>query len=130
MTLTVAAPAAGLVGAWGFDERPARPPPTPPKGNTGALNGPARRRGRFGRALTSTAATTGSRSRQPSLDLTTGLTVEGWVYPTRRRRLAHARDQGDAGGLAWALYPFGAAASRAGTPHRRRPVGGGPARRR
>jgi hypothetical protein len=112
VTLAVTAPASGLVGAWGFDEvSGTSTTDASGKGNTGALNGPARSTaGRFGGALTFDGindwVTVPDAS---SLRLTTGATIEGWVNPTANgsagwRTLALKET---ATGLAYALYPYG-----------------------
>jgi glucose/arabinose dehydrogenase/PKD repeat protein len=112
VTLTVAAPATGLVGAWGFDEAAgATTGDASGNGNTGALSGAARTTaGRFGGALTFDGANDWvTVNDSPSLRLTTGLTVEGWAYPTSGagswRTLAIKETPGN---LSWALYTAGA----------------------
>ena len=80
-----AAPRSGPVGAWGFDERSGRTAlDGSGSGNRGTLSGPVRTRGRFGGGL----AFDGRRDwvsvpDSPSLDLTTGMTLEAWVRPAR-----------------------------------------------
>ncbi len=64
----------------------------------------------------STAATTGSRSpTAPALDLTTGMTVEAWVNPTRRSGHRTLAIKETDRGLAYALY---AGSGRATTARR------------
>jgi hypothetical protein len=113
VTFTVTAPAAGLVGAWGFDETAgATTADASGTGNTGTLSGATRTTaGRFGGALTFDGVNDWvTVPDAASLDLTTGATVEGWAYPTSAgaawswRTLAIKEAAGD---LAWALYPFG-----------------------
>ena len=113
VTLAVSAPATGLVGAWGFDESSgASAADASGQGNTGALNGPARTAsGRFGGALTFDGINDWvTVADSASLRLTTGATIEGWVNPTANgsggvwRALAVKET---AGGLAYALYPYG-----------------------
>jgi hypothetical protein len=113
VTLGVAAPVTGLVGAWGFDESLCtKTADASGNSNTGTISGATRTtQGKFGGALDYDGVNDWvTVADKPSLDLTTGMTLEGWVYPTRA---------GDAGnwkalavketnsGLAWALYPFG-----------------------
>jgi hypothetical protein len=122
VTFTVTAPPSGLVGAWGFDETAGATTADASgtgntgtlsgTGNTGTLSGAARTTaGRFGGALTFDGVDDWvTVPDAASLDLTTGLTVEGWAYPTSAgsgstwRTLAIKEAAGD---LAWALYPFG-----------------------
>jgi len=100
-----------LVGAWGFDERSgATAADASGAGNAGRLNGPTRvKRGRFGRALRFDGRDDWvTVPDSPSLDLETGLTVEGWVRPTRRGGWRALAVKETARGLAWGLYPSGA----------------------
>ncbi len=91
-TFTTAAPAppppptpAGLVAAYGFEEASgAVLNDLSGNGNNGAITGatwtPA---GRFGSALTFNGTSNSvTVADAPSLDLTTGMTLEAWVYPT------------------------------------------------
>jgi glucose/arabinose dehydrogenase len=116
VTLTVASPVTGLVGAWGFDEAAGTTTADASgNGNAGTLNGAARTTsGRFGSALdfngTSNWVTVNDSA---SLRPATGLTIEGWVYPTATgsggnvwRTLALKET---ANNLAWALYAYGSA---------------------
>lgn len=111
VTLTISPPASGLVGAWGFDEASgSTTADSSGKGNAGTIaNATRTTAGKFGGALTfngTDAWVTVDDS--ASLDLTTGMTVEGWVNPSALsgswRALAVKET---ATGLAWALYPAG-----------------------
>ena len=85
MTLTVVAPSSGLVGAWGFDETAGTTTgDTSGNGNTGTLNGPVRTTaGRFGSALDFDGVNDWvTVTDSASLRLTSGMTLEGWAYPT------------------------------------------------
>ncbi len=110
VTLTIAAPSTGLVGAWGFDEASgATTADGSGKGNVGTLGGATRTTaGRFGSALSFDGVNDWvTVNDSASLRLTTGLTVEGWAYPTAGgdwRTLALKEISGQ---LSWALYPFG-----------------------
>jgi glucose/arabinose dehydrogenase len=112
VTLTITAPSSGLVGAWGFDETAgATTADASGKGNVGTLSGAGRTTsGRFGGALTFDGVDDWvTVADSASLRLASGLTVEGWVYPTGGgsswRTLAIKEVPGN---LSWALYPFGA----------------------
>ena len=59
--------------------------------------GPAQPRASSATRSPSTARTRVTVADSSSLDLTTGMTLEAWVKPTRRQRLPHARRQGAAG---------------------------------
>jgi hypothetical protein len=110
VTLTVAAPTTGLVGAWGFDETAGTTTADASgKGNTGTLNGPVRTTaGRFGGALDFDGVNDWvTVNDSTSLRLTTGLTLEGWAYPTGGSDWRTLALKETAGNLAWALYPFG-----------------------
>ncbi|WP_084286119.1 PQQ-dependent sugar dehydrogenase [Solirubrobacter soli] len=110
VTFSVVAPSSGLVGAWGFDETAgATTADASGNGNTGTLNGPARTSaGRFGSALDFDGVNDWvTVADSASLRVTTGMTLEGWAYPTGGsgwRTLALKETASD---LAWALYPFG-----------------------
>jgi hypothetical protein len=110
VTLTVAAPSTGLVGAWGFNETSGTTvADASGRGNPGTVSGAARTTaGRFGGALTFDGINDWvTVADSASLDLTTGMTLEGWAYPTGGsdwRTLAIKEGSGE---LAWALYPFG-----------------------
>ena len=88
VTLTVAPPATGLVGAWGFDERVGRQVlDASGAGNPGTLSGATRTRGRFGGGLwfdgrNDWVTVAGDRS----LDLSSGITLAAWVRPLARGR--------------------------------------------
>jgi glucose/arabinose dehydrogenase len=114
VTLVVSAPVTGLVGAWGFDEA-AGTTTADASGNNniGTINGASRiTTGKFGSALNFNGSSNWvTVNDSASLHLTTGMTVEGWVYPTANgsggatwRAMAVKET---ATGLAWALYPFG-----------------------
>jgi glucose/arabinose dehydrogenase len=112
VTFTVTPPSSGLVGAWGFDEATGSTvSDRSGKGNNGTITGATRTTtGKFGGALSFTG--TGKWVTVPdstSLHLTTGVTIEGWMNPTANgagswRAMAVKET---AGGLSWALYPFG-----------------------
>jgi hypothetical protein len=110
VTFSIAAPTSGLVGAWGFDETTGTTTADASgNANTGTLNGPVRTTaGRFGSALDFDGVNDWvTVADSTSLRLTTGMTLEGWAYPTGGsgwRTLALKETAGD---LAWALYPFG-----------------------
>ena len=86
VTLTIAPPATGLVGAWGFDERVGRQVlDSSGAGNPGRLSGATRTRGRFGGGLwfdgrNDWVTVAGDRS----LDLSGGMTLSAWVRPSAR----------------------------------------------
>ena len=85
-TVVPTGPPPGLVAAYGFDEGSGTTTADQSgNGNTGTLTTrPGRRRGKFGNALSfngTNAFVTVADSN--SLDLTTGMTLEGWVKPTR-----------------------------------------------
>jgi hypothetical protein len=112
VTFTVTPPSSGLVGAWGFDEASGSTVgDRSGKANNGTITGATRTTtGKFGGALSFSG--TGKWVTVPdstSLHLTTGLTIEGWMNPTANgagswRAMAVKET---AGGLSWALYPFG-----------------------
>ena len=90
-------PLPGLVGAWAFDEG-AGTTTADRSGNTntGTLsNATWSTTGKFGNALSfnGTSAMVNVADSN-SLDLSTGMTIEGWVQPRNRRGLPHARRQG------------------------------------
>jgi glucose/arabinose dehydrogenase len=88
-------PAPVPVGAWGFDETSGR------KVGSGTLDGPLRvRAGRFGNALDFDGVDDWVTVKGPRL--TTAMTVEAWVYPTRRGGSLALREM--ARGSAWSLY--------------------------
>jgi glucose/arabinose dehydrogenase/PKD repeat protein len=103
------------VAAWGFDE------PSGTKVPGGRLAGPLRvRAGRFGNALDFDGVDDWVTVKAPKLDR--AMTVEAWVYPTRRGGSLAVRET--ARGAAWALYPgedlIGAKAARGAAPKLRR----------
>jgi hypothetical protein len=113
VSFAVTAPATGLVGAWGFEESTGTTTADASgKGNTGTINGPVRTTsGKFGSALTFDGINDWvTVNDSASLDLTTGMTVEGWAYPTAAGSASVWRAMAikeTANGLAWGLYPFG-----------------------
>jgi hypothetical protein len=113
VTFTVAAPVSGLVGAWGFDETAGTTTADASgNGNVGTINGATHIAGKYGQSLDFNGKTNWvTINDSASLHLTTGMTLEGWVYPTANgsggnvwRAMAVKET---AAGLAWALYPFG-----------------------
>jgi PKD repeat protein len=99
-------PSAKLVGAWGFEEAGgAKTADVSGNGNAGRISGAARTSGRFGRALRFDGrddwVTVADRA---ALDLTTGMTVEAWVYPTRRGGFRTVALKETERGLAYGLY--------------------------
>jgi PKD repeat protein len=84
ITITVGNGASGLVAAYGFEEgNGANVADVSGNGNNGVLNGATWTTGKFGKALAFNG--TGSLvsvNDSGSLDLTTGMTLEAWVYPT------------------------------------------------
>ncbi len=86
VTLTVGPQApSNLVGAWGFDDTSTTTTADGSgSGNTGTLNGPVRSAaGKFGGALSFDGINDWvTVADANSLDLTTGMTLEGWVRPT------------------------------------------------
>jgi hypothetical protein len=109
-----AAPAAaasgGLVAAYSFDEGAGSSvADASANGNTGAIAGAAwSASGKFGGALSfdgSSSVVTVQDA--PSLDLTTGMTLEAWVNPAAAGttwRTAVLKEQDGAAGLVYALY--------------------------
>ncbi len=79
-----AAPPAGLVAGWGFDEGGGTTTAdVTGNGNSGTLANTTWVPGRFGTALSFNGTTSlVSVLDSASLDLTTGMTLEAWVYPT------------------------------------------------
>lgn len=83
-TLTVQTQAAGsLVGHWKFDEGSGTiAADSSGNGNTGTLNGPTWVDGKYGKALSFNGVNNYVRvEASSSLDVTTQVTVEAWVYP-------------------------------------------------
>lgn len=75
----------GLVAAYSFDETSgSQVDDTSGKGNNGLISGATRiAQGKFGQALSFNGYNDWvSVNDSPSLDLTTGMTLEAWVYPT------------------------------------------------
>jgi hypothetical protein len=74
----------GLVAAYGFNEGSgATVTDASGNGNTGFISAAAWTTGKFGKALSFNGSTTlVSIADSASLDLTTGMTLEAWVYPT------------------------------------------------
>lgn len=97
----------GLVGAYGFDETSGTAAvDASGKGNAGTLNGPARiAEGKYGRALsfdgTNDLVTVPDSA---TLDLTAGMTLEAWVYPTASSGWRTVVLKESPGYLAYALY--------------------------
>ena len=104
VTLTVAPPATGLVGAWGFDERVGRQVlDSSGAGNPGTLSGATRTRGRFGGGLwfdgrNDWVTVAGDRS----LDLSSGMTLAAWVRPLARGRTVVVKESVNR--LSYGLY--------------------------
>ena len=76
---------AGLVGAYNFEEASGSTVvDASGKGNTGTISGATRiTQGRFGKALSFDGVNDWvTINDTASLDLTTGMTLEAWVYPT------------------------------------------------
>ena len=102
---------AGLVVAFGFNEGTgAAVTDSSNTGNNGVINGATwTNGGRFGKALSfdGTSATI-TVAEAPSLDLTTGMTIEAWVKPVSLTgwQAVIYKERPDDGGtsLAWALY--------------------------
>ena len=84
VTITVISPSTGLVAAYGFDEGTGSTVnDLSGNGNTGTLNGAIWTTGRFGGALSFNGSSAYvSVNDSSSLDLTTAMTLEAWVYPT------------------------------------------------
>lgn len=104
------APAPGLVASFGFNETSGdRITDGSGKSNNGTTVGSTRTaRGRYGRALSFDGANDFAIVPDAStLDLTTGMTLEAWVYPTAGGsvwRTALLKETTD--GLAYGLYAF------------------------
>ena len=108
VTLTVSPPASDLAAAYGFDEASgASVADASPNGNTGTIAGATRTAdGRFGGALSfdgvNDMVTVPDAA---SLDLTAGMTLEAWVYPTATGtawRTVMLKER--PGGLAYGIY--------------------------
>jgi len=105
--IAAAAPDSGLVAAYGFEETSgAAVTDASPARNNGAIAGAARTAsGRYGRALSfdgldDVVTIAGS----PSLDLSTGMTLEAWVRPTALSGWRSVVLKERPGGLAYGLY--------------------------
>jgi hypothetical protein len=112
VTLTVNAPPPppnlGLVGAWGFDETSGTVAnDASGRGNTGTLSGPVRTTaGRYGSALTYDGVNDWvTVAHSQSLNLTSGVTMEAWVYPATVSGYRTAIIKEQTNGLTYALYP-------------------------
>ena len=77
-------PGTGLVAAYGFDEGSGTAVTDASGfGNTGTVSGTSwTSQGRFGNALTFNGSSWVTVNDSDSLDLTSGMTIEAWVYPT------------------------------------------------
>ena len=108
-------PPAGLVGAWGFDESSGTSAlDSSGLGNTGTLSGPTRTTGRYGGGLQFDGVNDWvTVADANSLDLTTAMTLEGWVRPAALGtvwRTVVIKEQ--PGQLVYALYAGTDTASR------------------
>ena len=74
---------AGLVAAYGFEEA-SGPTVSDQSGNAnhGTIVGASRTSGRFGSGLSFSGSSLVNVPDSSSLDLTTGMTLEAWVFPT------------------------------------------------
>ncbi|MEA2240725.1 MAG: hypothetical protein QOD24_281, partial [Solirubrobacteraceae bacterium] len=100
-------PAAGLVAAYGFEEGlGASALDSSGQANTGILNGPTRTAaGKFGSALVFDGVNDWvTVPDAPALDLTTGMTLEAWIYPTTSSGWRTALMKERTGGLVYAIY--------------------------
>jgi glucose/arabinose dehydrogenase/PKD repeat protein len=100
-------PTTGLVGAWGFDEASGTTAnDTSGAGNPGTIAGPTRTAGgRYGGALSFDGVNDlVTVADAPSLDLTTGMTLEAWVRPTVGGDWKTVMLKEQPGHLAYALY--------------------------
>jgi glucose/arabinose dehydrogenase len=106
VTLTVAPPATGLVGAWSFDEASGTTATDASgSGNNGAISGPARTAGKFGNALSFDGVNDWVTVNDAnSLDLTNRMTLEAWVRPTGLGDWRTVLLKERPGHLAYALY--------------------------
>jgi len=111
----------GLVAAYGFNEAAGTVQVTDAsgRGNTGTISGATRTTaGKFGGALsfngTSAWVTVND---APSLDLTTGMTIEAWVKPSTVTGWRSVVLKEAPGGLAYALYSGDNASHPAGYVH-------------
>ncbi len=100
-------PSGGLVGAWGFNEGSGTTvADASGNGNGGAITGATwTASGRYGSALTfNGTSNTVTVNDAPTLDLTNGMTIEAWVYPTTISGWRTVLMKETSGGLAWTLY--------------------------
>jgi glucose/arabinose dehydrogenase/PKD repeat protein len=106
VALTVTAPATGLVGAWGFDEPSgSTTSDASGSGNGGTISGAARTTGRNGGGLSFDGVNDWvTVADAPSLDLTTGMTLEAWVRPSNVSYWRTVVLKEQPGQLAYALY--------------------------
>jgi glucose/arabinose dehydrogenase/PKD repeat protein len=106
VTLTVAPPATGLVGAWSFDEASGTSAADASgSGNTGTISGAARTAGRYGGALSFDGVNDWVTVNDAnSLDLTNRMTLEAWVRPTALGDWRTVLLKERPGHLAYALY--------------------------
>ena len=98
---------AGLVAAYNFDEGIGTVTrDVSGMGNTGAISGPSwTTAGKFGQALSFDGVNDWvTVADANSLDLTTGMTIEAWVFPTATRPWQTVALKESAGGLAYSLY--------------------------
>jgi hypothetical protein len=97
----------GPVAAWGFNEGTGTTAADASgNGNGGTLSGPTwTTSGRFGSALTFDGTNdVVIVNDAPALDLTAGMTLEAWVFPTTLSAWRTVLMKESTGGLAWALY--------------------------
>jgi len=95
------------VAAWGFNEGSGTTTADATgNGNTGTLSGAVwTASGRFGSALTFDGTNDlVTINDAPGLDLSSGMTIEAWVYPTTLSGWRTVLMKESTGGLAWALY--------------------------
>jgi glucose/arabinose dehydrogenase len=106
VTLVVAPPATGLVGAWAFNEASgATATDGSGTGNAGTVSGPTRVAGHTGNALSfdgvNDSVTVADAN---SLDLTNRMTLEAWVRPANASDWRTVLLKEQSGQLAYALY--------------------------
>jgi Concanavalin A-like lectin/glucanases superfamily/Bacterial Ig-like domain len=100
-------PSGGLVGAWGFNEGSGTAAADASgNGNNGSITGATwTTSGRYGAALTfNGTSNTVAVNDSATLDLTNGMTLEAWVYPTTTSGWRTVLMKESTGGLAWTLY--------------------------
>ena len=103
----IAPPSAGLVAAYGFEETTGTTATdSSGRGSNGTLNGATRSTtGRFGRALSFDGVNDWVTVADAApLDLTTGMTLEAWVNPSRPTGWRTVILKEQVGGLAYAMY--------------------------